>query len=70
MNLREDLRFVVDDENIPTKRETLKVVMCLFDFLGLISFFLIQGKVIIRGIWTFGLGWDDPISEQFVQQWR
>ncbi|XP_062708969.1 uncharacterized protein LOC134288366 [Aedes albopictus] len=70
VNLREDLRFVLDDEHIPTKREILKVVMSLFDPLGLISFFLIPGKVIIQGIWASGLGWDDPISEPFVQQCR
>lgn len=70
VNLREDLRFVLNKDYVPTKRQILKVVMSLFDPLGLISFFLIHGKVIIQGIWASGTGWDDPVSSHFVRLWR
>ena len=38
--------------------------------LGLISFFLIHGKVLMQGIWASGTGWDEPVNENFVRQWR
>lgn len=70
VTLREDLRFVLDESHVPTKREILKVVMSLFDPLGLIAFFLIHGKIIIQGIWAAGTGWDEAVDENFSRQWR
>ncbi|XP_055629783.1 uncharacterized protein LOC129770758 [Toxorhynchites rutilus septentrionalis] len=68
--LRDDLRGILNDAHVPTKREVLKVVMSLFDPLGLISHSLVHGKVIIQGTWAAGTGWDVPISESLFQKWR
>ncbi|XP_062557907.1 uncharacterized protein LOC134222769 [Armigeres subalbatus] len=68
--LRGDLRSALREDYVPTKREVLKVVMSLFDPLGLISFFLIHGKIIIQGIWSSGTGWDETINENSARQWR
>ncbi|XP_062704441.1 uncharacterized protein LOC134286784 [Aedes albopictus] len=46
VNFREDLQWILNRNHVPTKREILRVVMSLFDPLGLVSFFLIQGKVL------------------------
>ncbi|XP_062713808.1 uncharacterized protein LOC134290646 [Aedes albopictus] len=70
VNLREDLQWILNHNHVPTKREILRVVMSLFDPLGLVSFFLIQGKVLIQGIWASGTGWDEPINENNIRQWR
>ncbi|XP_055632521.1 uncharacterized protein LOC129772999 [Toxorhynchites rutilus septentrionalis] len=70
VNLREDLRAIVDETHIPSKREVLKVVMSLFDPLGLISHLLVHGKVIIQGTWALGIGWDEPINCDLYQKWR
>ncbi|XP_065078485.1 uncharacterized protein LOC135701569 [Ochlerotatus camptorhynchus] len=70
VNLREDLRTIVDVTHVPTKREVLKVVMSLFDPLGLISHFLVHGKILIQGTWASGTGWDEPINEDLYQRWR
>ncbi|XP_055632393.1 uncharacterized protein LOC129772888 [Toxorhynchites rutilus septentrionalis] len=70
VKLREDLRAIVDETHIPSKREVLKVVMSLFDPLGLISHLLVHGKVIIQGTWASGIGWDEPINCDLYQKWR
>lgn len=54
----------------PTKRELLSVFMQAFDPLGLISKYLIEGKIIIQEVWREGTGWDDPISTRLAQRWR
>ncbi|XP_062712388.1 uncharacterized protein LOC134289824 [Aedes albopictus] len=69
-NLRDDIRSVIDEAHIPTKREVLKVVMSLFDPLGLVSHFLVHGKAIIQGTWAAGTGWDEPINADLNQKWR
>ncbi|XP_058811174.1 uncharacterized protein LOC131676064 [Topomyia yanbarensis] len=68
-NLRDDLRQILNELHVPTKREVLKVVMSLFDPLGLVSHFLIHAKVIIQSTWTSGIGWDDPIDAELYQKW-
>lgn len=55
-NLRNDLSSILDEAHVPTKREVLRVVMSLFDPLGLVSHFLVHGKVIIQGTWAAGTG--------------
>lgn len=44
-NLREDLQRILNHNHILTKRELFRVVMSLFDPLGLVSIFLVQENV-------------------------
>ncbi|XP_065080573.1 uncharacterized protein LOC135703310 [Ochlerotatus camptorhynchus] len=68
--LREDLKHALDDSHTPTKREVLRVVMSLFDPLGLISFFLIHGRTLMQDIWASGADWDEPINNTLCGQWK
>ncbi|XP_058456399.1 uncharacterized protein LOC131433814 [Malaya genurostris] len=54
----------------PTKRETLRTLMTIFDPLGLIANFLMYLKVLIQEVWRSGLGWDDEISGILLHKWR
>ncbi|XP_053686195.1 uncharacterized protein LOC128735731 [Sabethes cyaneus] len=67
---REDLKRVLSDSHIPTKREVLRVVMSLFDPLGLISFFLIHGRTLMQDIWAASVDWDESINDTLCEQWR
>ncbi|XP_058840296.1 uncharacterized protein LOC131695790 [Topomyia yanbarensis] len=67
--LRNDLQLILKNGHVPTKREVLKVVMSLFDPLGLLSFFLVHGKILIQDCWTSGLFWDDPIGDELCERW-
>lgn len=59
--MREDIRHILESRHIPTKREVVKVVMTLFNPLGLISFFLVYGKILIQDIWARETDWDAVI---------
>ncbi|XP_062700764.1 uncharacterized protein LOC115269619 [Aedes albopictus] len=68
-NMRDCLRSILKDDYIPTKREVVKVVMALFDPLGLISFFLVHGKVLIQDIWARSTDWDEAIPKDLYERW-
>lgn len=53
----------------PTKRQALRVVMSPFDPAGLLSFFLIHGKILIQELWRAKTDWDQPIPEKLRQRW-
>ncbi|XP_062705798.1 uncharacterized protein LOC134287620 [Aedes albopictus] len=70
LELRETLQEVLAENHIPTKREVLRIVMSLFDPLGLITFFLIHGRILMQDIWATGIGWDDTINSDLYERWR
>lgn len=47
--LREDLKWILNNNHVLTERELLRVVMSLFDLLGLAFLVLIQE---ILGLWS------------------
>ncbi|XP_062707580.1 uncharacterized protein LOC115257239 isoform X2 [Aedes albopictus] len=53
----------------PTKRELLRIVMSIFDPLGLIAIIVIHGKILIQNVWRSGTAWDQPISDDLRDQW-
>ncbi|XP_055614998.1 uncharacterized protein LOC129761304 [Toxorhynchites rutilus septentrionalis] len=44
--------------------------MSQYDPLGLLSHFLIHGRVIIQDIWRTKAGWDDTVNEEILQRWQ
>ena len=70
-----DLSFKKIDKEVvqgmrrPTKREMLRVVMSIFDPLGLLSPFIIRGKIILQFIWRSGIQWDEQLDEKAAQAW-
>ncbi|XP_062539111.1 uncharacterized protein LOC134207403 [Armigeres subalbatus] len=53
----------------PTKRQVLRIVMKLYDPLGVIAHFVVQGKILMQEIWRTGTNWDEPIAEQPRELW-
>ena len=49
-----------EDEHV--KQSFLKKIATLFDPLGFLSPYVVQGKVLLQEIWMIGLDWDDPLS--------
>ena len=60
-------RFGIESKvNIPlklTKRSFLSVVAQIFDPLGLVSPFVIRGKIILQEMWIAAVDWDDELPE-------
>lgn len=54
----------------PSKREVLRVLMTIFDPLGLISHFLAYLKVLLQDIWRSGVAWDEEIDGDTFKKWQ
>lgn len=56
-------------DGCPTKRNVLRTLMSTFDPLGLISPYLVEGKLLMQNIWRSSIGWDDPINIKEFEMW-
>ena len=52
-----------------TKREFLKIIMSVFDPLGLLGLFTLQSRILMQEIWRSGVGWDDEIRDEEQIGW-
>lgn len=52
-----------------SKRMVLAQVMRLFDPLGLVTPFIIQGRILLRRAWELKLGWDDSLPTYLQAMW-
>lgn len=53
-----------------TKRLLLAQVSKLFDPIGLFSPLTIRGKLLLQESWKLKLGWDDPLPDSFIEEWK
>ncbi|XP_053686216.1 uncharacterized protein LOC128735749 [Sabethes cyaneus] len=53
----------------PTKREVLRVLMSIFDPLGLLAHFLAYLKFLLQDIWRSGISWDEEIDDDTFANW-
>ena len=63
-------RDVFGDDTAPTKRETLQVLMSIFDPLGFLAPYTIDLKILLQRIWQLGCGWDEVIPSSTHSAWR
>ncbi|XP_058828122.1 uncharacterized protein LOC131688014 [Topomyia yanbarensis] len=55
---------------VPTKREVVRVLMSIFDPLGLLGNILMYLKILIQEVWRSGIGWDEVITSTQLEKWR
>ena len=55
--------------NVITKRMILSQINGIFDPLGLVSPFIIRGKILLRQLWVEKFGWDDHITGKMRDDW-
>ncbi|XP_074029084.1 uncharacterized protein [Leptinotarsa decemlineata] len=60
---------VLQGKKRPTKREILRIMMSIYDPLGLISNFLVYLKILLQEIWRSKITWDDPITDSQFSKW-
>ncbi|XP_062535245.1 uncharacterized protein LOC134204441 [Armigeres subalbatus] len=70
LKFRPDVQHLLSENVIPTKRQVLRVVMSVFDPLGLVASFVVEGKCLIQDIWRAQVDWDDQIPENLDTRWR
>lgn len=54
----------------PTKRETLRVLMSIYDPPGLLAHFLVNLKIFQQDLWRIQLGWNDLIPDEEFARWQ
>lgn len=57
-------------EEPPTKRIMLRTVMLVFDPIGLISFVMVLGKMLIQETWRKSVGWDESVDTEIHEKWK
>ena len=66
----DEFHFKVELKDRPlTRRGILSTVSSIYDPLGLIAPFLLQGKRILQGICKDGAHWDDPVPDNIRMHW-
>lgn len=41
----------------------------VFDFFGIVVFYVIKGKLIIQEFWRCWVDWDDELFDDIFQKW-
>ncbi|XP_055644239.1 uncharacterized protein LOC129780226 [Toxorhynchites rutilus septentrionalis] len=68
--MNDEMQILIRTDTRPTKRQVLRCVMTLFDPLGLLSPFIIHGKVLIQDLWREGTDWDEKVSDAVYVKWQ
>lgn len=60
-----------EENDVMTKRRMLKIIMSIFDPLGLIAFYMVRAKIILQDIWMKKVeNWDEPLPEDICARWK
>ncbi|XP_062713800.1 uncharacterized protein LOC134290641 [Aedes albopictus] len=70
LNFRDDLKDILAGDVVPTKRQILRIVMSIYDPLGLVSTFVVHGKIMIQEMWRIKIGWDEKIPTNLFTRWQ
>ncbi|XP_055612959.1 uncharacterized protein LOC129759515 [Uranotaenia lowii] len=68
-NFQPQINDIISNRMRPTKRQVLKCLMSVFDPLGLLAAFVVQGKILLQDIWRAGTQWDEEINDQVFEKW-
>ncbi|XP_055584979.1 uncharacterized protein LOC129737844 [Uranotaenia lowii] len=64
-----ELTRYIETSERPTKRTALRCLMSLFDPLGLLSPYMIHGKIIMQDLWRSGVQWDEQMRDAEFEKW-
>ena len=59
-----------DLDRIVTIRGFLKRLAAVFDPLGFLSPFVVQGKMLLQELWIAGVDWDEPVPTDLSEKLR
>lgn len=61
---------VLSGQKMTTKREMLKVVMSLYDPLGLLGNYFVGTKILLQEVWRSGISWDNQVTSLQYSKWK
>ena len=60
----------IRDKLVLTRRVLTSNIARIFDPVGFLCALLLQGKLLMRELWSFkDIGWDDPIPSELSEKW-
>ncbi|XP_066596511.1 uncharacterized protein [Prorops nasuta] len=69
VNMGKIPKAMMNGKRKPTKHEFLKIIMSIYDPLGLLSPFTVKSKILLQEIWRSGIGWDETIRDEEFAGW-
>ena len=68
----DSFQFIIDTPDVSklSRRNILSVVSGIYDPLGFISPFILEGRNILQSLCRSGLDWDDPLPLELAQKYR
>lgn len=70
LNFCDEIRDCMEGLVTPSKREMLRVVMSIYDPLGLVAAFVIHGKILIQDVWRSRIDWDHKVPLDVFCRWK
>ncbi|XP_044163003.1 uncharacterized protein LOC122947631 [Acropora millepora] len=52
-----------------TRRKMLSLIASLFDPIGFLAPFLVRAKILLQRMWQCGVGWDDVLPSELLEEW-
>ncbi|XP_067025671.1 uncharacterized protein [Acropora muricata] len=52
-----------------TCRKMLSLIASLFDPIGFLAPFLVRAKILLQRMWQCGIGWDDVLPSELLEEW-
>ena len=52
-----------------TRRKMLSLTASLFDPTGFLAPFLVRAKILLQQVWHCGIGWDDLLPSELLEEW-
>ena len=52
-----------------TRRKMLSLIASLFDPIGFLAPFLVRAKILLQQVWQCGIGWDDVLPSELLEEW-
>ena len=70
LNLQRIKSGIVQGRETPTKREFLRIIMSVFDPLGLVSPLIVDSRILMQRVWRSGIEWDERLTDECDREWR
>ena len=52
-----------------TRRKMLSLIASLFDPIGFLAPFLVRANILLQRMWQCGIGWDDVLPSELLEEW-
>ena len=52
-----------------TRRKMLSLIASLFDPIGFLAPLLVRAKILLQRMWQCGIGWDDVLPSELLEEW-